>query len=36
MTRYSVQLRDRVFVKSYGFLYFAKNIYKNISKNIKQ
>ena len=34
MTGYSVQPRDRIFVKSYGFLSFAKNIGKNISKNI--
>ena len=34
MMRYSVQLRDRVFVKASGFLYFAKNKGKNIGKNI--
>ena len=34
MTRYSVQLRDRIFVKGYGFLSFAKNMGKNIGKNI--
>ena len=33
-TCYSVQLRDRKFVKGYGFLCFTKNIGKNISKNI--
>ena len=33
MTRYSVQPRDRVLVKGYGFLSFAKNMGKNISKN---
>ena len=33
MTRYSVQPRDRIFVKSYGFLSFAKNIDRNISKS---
>ena len=36
--RYSVQPRDRIFVKGYGFLSFAKklgtNIVKNISKNL--
>ena len=32
MARYSVQTRDRIFVKGYGFLSFAKNIGKNISK----
>ena len=30
---YSVQPRDQVFVKSYGFLSFAKNIDKNVGKN---
>ena len=38
MTCYSVQPRDRIFVKGYGFLSFAKNmgrdIVKNISKNL--
>ena len=38
MIRYSVQQRDWIFVKGYGFLSFAKNtgknIFKNISKNI--
>ena len=34
MTRYSVQPRDQIFVKGYGFLSFAKNIDKNISKNL--
>ena len=33
MIRYSGQPRDRIFVKSYGFLSFARNIGKNISKN---
>ena len=33
MTRYSVQPRDRVFVKGYGFLSFAKIMGKNIGKN---
>ena len=33
--RYSVQPRDRVFVKGYGFLSFTKNMGKNIGKNIK-
>ena len=32
MTSYSVQPRDRIFVKSYGFLSFAKNIGKSIDK----
>ena len=26
MTRYSVQPRDRIFLKGYGFLSFAKNM----------
>ena len=34
MMKYSVQLRDRIFVKGYGFLCFAKNIGKNISKHL--
>ena len=34
MTRYSVQPRGQIFVKGYGFLSFAKNIDKNISKNL--
>ena len=33
MMRYSVQPRDWIFVKSYEFLSFAKNIGKNVSKN---
>ena len=35
MTCYIVQPRDRVFIKGYGFLSFAKNI-KNICKNISK
>ena len=35
MTRYSVQPRDQIFVESYGFLSFAKNMGKNIGKNFK-
>ena len=31
---YSVQPRDRIFVKGYGFFSFAKNIGKTISKNL--
>ena len=30
MTRYSVLPRDRIFVNGYGFLFFAKNIGRNI------
>ena len=35
MTCYIVQPRDRVFIKGYGFLSFAKNI-KNICKSISK
>ena len=34
MTRYSVQPRDWIFVKDYGFLFFPKNIGKDIGKNM--
>ena len=34
MTRYSVQPRDQIFIKGYGFLSFARNMGKNISKNL--
>ena len=33
--RHSVQPRDRILVKCYGFLSFAKNIAKNISKILR-
>ena len=36
MTRYSVQTRYRIFVKGYGFLSFAKNMDRNIGKNISK
>ena len=36
MIRYSVQPRDWMFVKSYGFLCFAKNMGKNTDKNISK
>ena len=36
MTHYSVQPRDQIFVKGYGFLSFAKNMSKKISKNISK
>ena len=36
MMLYSVQPRDRVFVKDYGFLSFAKNMGKSICKNINK
>ena len=34
MTPYSVCPRDQIFLKSYGFLSFAKNMGKNIVKKI--
>ena len=33
MARYSVQPRDQIFVKGYGFLSYARNVGENISKN---
>ena len=36
MTRYSVQPRDRIFVKGYGFLSFARNMGRNIGKSISE
>ena len=36
MTRYSVKPRDRIFVKGYGFLSFAKNVGKDIGENISK
>ena len=36
MTRYSVQPRDWIFVKGYGFLSFVGNIRKNIGKNVSK
>ena len=36
MTRYSVQPRDRILVKGYGFLSFANNMGKNVGKNISK
>ena len=36
MTRCSVQPRDRIFVKGYGFLFFAKNMGRYIGKNISK
>ena len=35
MTGYSVQSRNWIFVKGYGFFLFAKNMCKNIAKNSK-
>ena len=36
MMRYSVQPRDRIFVKGYVFLSFTKNMGKSIGKNISK
>ena len=36
MRRYSVQPRDRIFIKGYGFLSFAKNMSKNVDENISK
>ena len=36
MTHYSVQPRDQIFVKDYGFLPFAGNMDKNVGKNISK
>ena len=32
MTRYSVQPRDRIFAKGYGFLSFTKNMGRKLVK----
>ena len=36
MTRYSVQSRDRIFVKDYGLLSSAKNMGRKIDKNMSR
>ena len=36
MMRYPVQPRDRIFVKCYGFLSFAKNMSKSFGKDISK
>ena len=36
MTRYSVQPGDRIFVKGYEFLSFAKSVGRNIGKDISE
>ena len=36
MMRYSLQPRDRTFVKGYGYLTFAKNMGKNIGKHLSK
>ena len=33
--KYSIELRDSIYVKRYGFLSFAKNIGKNATKPAK-
>ena len=34
--RYSIESRDRIYVRGYGFLSFAKNIGKNLSNKYSQ
>ena len=34
--RHSIEPRDRIYVKGYGFLYFTKNIGKNLSNKYSQ
>ena len=34
--RYSVEPKDQIFVKGYGFLSFAKNMSKNIGKYLSR
>ena len=34
--RYSIEPRDRIYVKGFGFLSFAKNIGKNLSNKYGQ
>ena len=34
MTQYSVQPRERIFVKGHGFLSLAKNMGKNVGNNM--
>ena len=36
MMHYSIEPRDRIFVKGYDELSFAKNMSKNIGNNISQ
>ena len=36
MIQYSDHITDKIFIKSYGFLSFAKNMGKNIIKNISK
>ena len=34
--RYSIEPRDRIYVKGYGFFYFAKNMGNNLSNKYDQ
>ena len=34
--RYSIESRDKIYVKEYGFLYFAKNMGKSLSNKYGQ
>ena len=34
MIPYSTEPTDRIFTKGYGFLFFTKNIFKNITTNL--
>ena len=36
MTHYSVQTRDRIYVKVYEFLSFTKNLGRNVGKKISK
>ena len=36
MTRYSIECKDRIFIKGYAFLSFAKNMSKNIGINLRK
>ena len=36
MTRYSIEPKNRIFLKGYGFMSFVKNMSKNIVKNISK
>ena len=36
MTRYSIQQRDQIFIKCYGFLSFGKNMGRIIVTNIRE
>ena len=36
MIRYSIEPKDWIFVKGYGFLSFTKNIFKNVCKNVSK